>query len=101
MFKGGGYSSRDSGTEALFNDLKNEFGITVDALSWADPTADGNLNNNLRLGYMNAANGRTRHAALLYERLISLRIPLGGSADFQKARTRNRLIDHFRGLIVN
>lgn len=97
-FKGGGYSSRDAEAEALFNDLKNEFGITVDALSWADPTADGNLNNNLQLGYMNAANGRTRHAALLYESLISLRIPLGGRADFQKARTRNRLIDHFRGM---
>ncbi len=97
-FKGGGYSSRDPATEVMFNDLKNEFGITVDALSWADPSADGNLNNNLQLGYMSAPNGRTRHVALLYESLISLRIPLGRRANFQNARTRNRLIDHFRGM---
>ncbi len=97
-FKGGDYTSRDPATEALFNDLKNEFGITVDALSWGDPTADRNLNNNLTLGYMNAANGRTRHAALLYESLISLRIPTGKRGNFENARTRKRLIDHFRGM---
>ncbi len=97
-FKSGGYSSRDPETEATFNDLKNEFGITVDAVSWADPTADKNLNANFELGYMRAANGRTRHAALLYESLISLRARPGDRIDFSRRRTRNRLVDHFRSM---
>lgn len=97
-FKGGGYSSRDPETEGLFNDLKNEFGITVDAVSWADPTADRNLNNNFRLGYKNAPNARTRHAALLYESLISLRATNGERIDFAAKKTRDRLVEHFRGM---
>ena len=97
-FKGGGYSSRDPRTEETFNDLKNEFGITVDAISWADPKADKNLNEHFELGYMQATNGRTRHAALLYESLISLRATPGERIDFSRKRTRNRLIDHFRAM---
>lgn len=97
-FKDGGYSSRDPETESMFNDLKNEFGITVDAVSWADPAADKNLNENFELGYMRAANGRTRHAALLYESLISLRARPGDRIDFGRKKTRNRLIGHFRGM---
>ncbi len=97
-FKGGGYSSREPETEELFNDLKNEFGITVDAISWADPKADKNLNEHFELGYMQAANGRTRYAALLYESLISLRATPGVRIDFSRKKTRNRLIDHFRSM---
>jgi hypothetical protein len=97
-YKGGGYSSRSPETEATFNDLKNEFGITVDALSWADPAVDGNLNQNLELGYLNAPNARTRYAALLYESLLSLRANPGDRIDFSRNKTRKRLIDHFRGM---
>lgn len=97
-FKGGGYSSRSPETEALFNDLKNEFGITVDALSWADPTVDNNLNSNLELGYFNAGNARTRYTALLYESLLSLRARPGDRIDFEANKTRSRLVENFRGM---
>jgi hypothetical protein len=97
-FKGGGYSSRSPQAEALFNDLKNEFGITVDALSWADPKVDDNLNQNLELGYLNAPNARTRYAALLYESLLSLRANPGDRIDFARNVTRKRLVEHFRGM---
>lgn len=97
-YKGGGYSSRSPETEAEFNDLKNEFGITVDAVSWADPSVDDNLNHNLELGYFNAANGRTRWTALLYESLLSLRAAPGDRIDFTRNTTRKRLNEHFRGM---
>ena len=97
-YLGGAYSSRNPGTEEQFNDLKNEFGITVDALSWADPDADGNLNRNLELGYLRAQNGRTRHAALLYESLISLRAKPGQRIDFERAKVRKLLVGSFRGM---
>lgn len=94
-FKGGGYSSRDPQTEGVFNELKNEFGITVDALSWADPDRDGNLNQNLELGYLNAPNGDSRCAALLYESLISLKPKRGQRVNFAKRKVRKRLEKNF------
>lgn len=97
-FKGGGYSSRSPRSEALFNDLKNECGITVDALSWADPRVDGNLNRNLELGYLNARNGDSRYTALLYESLLSLRAEPGDRIDFTRNLTRKRLIQNFRDM---
>ncbi len=97
-YKGGAYSSRSPSDEAEFNDLKNEFGITVDALSWADPKADGNLNRNVELGYLQAPNGRTRYAALLYESLISLRASPGDRIDFRRNLTRKRLVQHYRDM---
>ncbi|SVD22233.1 uncharacterized protein METZ01_LOCUS375087, partial [marine metagenome] len=39
-FKGGDYVSWDRDIETLFNDQKNEFGISVDALSWIPPRAN-------------------------------------------------------------
>ena len=97
-FLGGGYSSRSPETEALFNDLKNELGITVDALAWADPKRNRHMNRNLELGYMAAENGRTRHAALLYESQISLGMEPGERVDFEQSIIRERVIAHFRGM---
>ena len=51
-FKGGDYRSRDPEVETLFNDQKNEFGITVDALSWIPERANANLVNNYRRGLL-------------------------------------------------
>jgi hypothetical protein len=97
-YKGGAYSSRDPDAEQTFNELKNEFGITVDALSWADPERDGNLNNNLYQGYMQAPNLETRHVALLYESLISLQPRKEARADFTKRLIRERLAANFASM---
>ncbi len=93
-FKGGDYSSRDPVVETLFNDQKNEFGITVDALSWIPVRANGNLLDNYRLGFLSAPNLPTRHLALLYESTIAL--PLrGGRIDFLDASVPALLREDF------
>jgi hypothetical protein len=94
-FKSGGYSSRNPNYEMLFNALKNEFGVTVDALSWADPELDNNLNANLFEGYLRSRNLDTRHVALLYESLISMQPRDGERADFTRRLVRERLVDNF------
>ena len=75
-FKGGNYTSRDPEVETLFNNQKNEFGITVDALSWIPKRFNNNLLDNYRRGLLSTPNLGTRHLALLYESTIAL--PLGG-----------------------
>ena len=57
QFRTGNYASWDPVVEGQFNELKNEFGITVDALSWITPIVNPRLENNYRAGYLNA-NGR-------------------------------------------
>ena len=76
-FKGGDYVSYDPEIETLFNDLKNECGVTVDALSWIPRRANYDLLNNYRKGYLKALNASTRYVALLYESTIAL--PMSGS----------------------
>ena len=71
-FLGGDYASWDSDVEGRFNELKNEFGITVDALSWMTPRDNLNLLSNYRRGFFQANQIETRHVALLYESTISL-----------------------------
>ena len=71
-FLGGDYASWDSEIEGQFNALKNEFGITVDALSWISPRDNENLVSNYRRGFLQADQSETRHVALLYESTISL-----------------------------
>ena len=71
-FLGGDYASWDSDVEGRFNELKNEFGITVDALSWMTPRDNMNLLSNYRRGFFQANQIETRHVALLYESTISL-----------------------------
>ncbi len=76
-FKGGNYRSFDPEVETTFNDLKNEFGVTVDALSWIPRHANNNNNSNYYKGYLRAANADTRHACLLYESTLALPIWAG------------------------
>ena len=71
-YTGGDYFSWDPEVEALFNDQKNEFGISVDALSWIPPRANQNAVDNFQKGFLNAPNLQTRHAALLYESTLAL-----------------------------
>ena len=73
-FKGGDYPSDDSAVERTFHDLKNEFGITVDALSWIpvrDPD-NGACQDNYRRGFLSAPNADSRYVCLLYESYIAL-----------------------------
>ena len=80
-FKGGDYRSSDTDVETLFNDQKNEFGITVDALSWIPKRANDRLLDNYRRGILSTPNLGTRHLALLYESTIALPVS-GGRLDF-------------------
>ena len=76
-FKGGDYVSNDPAVETTFHDLKNEFGITVDALSWIpvrDPD-NGVCQDNYRQGFLSAPNADSRYVCLLYESTIAL--PVG------------------------
>ena len=66
QFRGGDYSSRDVDVETLFNDQKNEFGITVDALSWIPVRSNNNIVDNYRLGLLSTPNLHTRYLSLLY-----------------------------------
>ena len=73
-FKGGDYVSHDPEVETTFHDLKNEFGITVDALSWI-PVRDrdnGVCQDNYRRGFFSAPNADSRYVCLLYENTIAL-----------------------------
>lgn len=95
QFLDGDYVSSDPETEGKFNRLKNEFGITVDALSWITPVKNNHMDDNYRRGYLQAADAGTRHAALLYESIISL--PGGtGRKSFASVDTRSRLVADFR-----
>ena len=75
-FLGGDYASWDNVIEGRFNELKNEFGISVDALSWMTPRDNANLLSNYRRGFFQADQVETRHVALLYESTISLPLEL-------------------------
>ena len=71
-FKGGDYRSSDPDVETTFNDLKNEFGVAVDALSWIPPRANRNNNGNYAKGFLRAPNAGSRHVCLLYESTLAL-----------------------------
>lgn len=89
-FKGGDYVSFDPEIEATFNALKNEFGVTVDALSWIPQHANNDNNTNYYKGYFRAANAATRHACLLYESTLAL--PAWGERiSFHSDTVRERL----------
>ncbi len=99
-FLGGNYLSSDPVVETTFNDLKNEFGVTVDALSWIPSRDRDNHSNqdNYRQGYLQATNAGTRHACLIYENTIAnLRNAADPSArlDFRTAGVVDRLRDDF------
>ena len=93
-FLGGNYSSSDSEIENLFHELKNEFGVTVDALSWIARRFNPNPLDNYRRGYFQGAGVATRHVSLLYESTINL--PLNGRRiDFLSPRVQSMLVDDF------
>ena len=94
-FKGGNYRSFDPEVETTFNDLKNEFGVTVDALSWIPPHANNNNNSNYYKGYLRAPNADTRHACLLYESTLALPSSLG-RISFYSSQVQTRFDLDFR-----
>lgn len=96
-FKGGDYVSWDRNIETLFNDQKNEFGISVDALSWIPPRANAHLLDNYEKGYLQASNLGTRHAALLYESTLALPV-LNGRIDFLDSTVSSLAKDDFAEL---
>lgn len=94
-FKGGDYVSYDPKIETLFNDLKNECGVTVDALSWIPKRANYDLINNYRNGYLRALNASTRYVALLYESTLAL--PMSGDRiDFLSQSVKSSLQKDFK-----
>ena len=80
-FKGGDYRSFDPEVETTFHDLKNEFGVTVDALSWIPRRANNDNNSNYFKGFLQATNVGTRHVCLLYESTLALPVA-GGRTSF-------------------
>ena len=71
-FKNGNYYSFDPEIETVFNDLKNEFGVSVDALSWIPARNNKDNQTNYRLAFLKAPNVDTRRVCLLYESTIAL-----------------------------
>ena len=90
----GDYLSNDPRVEEEFNRLKNEFGITVDALSWMPPRVRPSLLPNYEAGYFGASNAATRHVALLYEGSLALPAT-GGRIDFRQQEVANLLLADF------
>ena len=95
--KGGNYVSRDPMTESTFNDLKNEFGVTVDALSWIPVRENKDNQRNYRRGFLAAPNAGTRYVALLYESIIALP-RLGDRIDFQSEAVRTLFLEDFANM---
>ena len=99
QFLGGDYASWDSGVEGRFNRLKNEFGITVDALSWMAPRDNANLLSNYRRGFFQADQIKTRHVALLYESTISLPLDLA-RVDFLSPFVQSLIVQDFEQMAM-
>lgn len=93
-YLGGDYLSNDPGVEEEFNRLKNEFGITVDAISWIPPRVTPTILPNYQAGYFSASNAATRYVALLYENTLALPAT-GGRIDFRQQEVANLLVADF------
>ena len=93
----GDYLSNDPRVEEGFNRLKNEFGITVDALSWIPPRITPTILPNFRAGYFAAPNAGTRYVALLYENTIALPT-VGGRMDFRSPLVGGLLVTDFAAM---
>ena len=96
-YLGGDYLSNDPRVEETFNSLKNEFGITVDAISWIPPRVTPTILLNYQAGYFAASNAATRHVALLYENTLALPA-IGGRIDFRASRVRDLLVSDFEAM---
>jgi len=95
--KGGNYRSFDPEMETTFNNLKNEFGITVDALSWIPNNKNKHNQINYRRGFLNASNVDTRYVALLYESTIALPL-LNERIDFSSATVEALILRDFENM---
>ena len=93
----GDYLSNDPQVEEGFNELKNELGITVDALGWIPPRITPTILPNFRQGYFSTPNAATRYVALLYENTIALPTT-GGRIDFRSSKVRTLLVDDFAAM---
>ena len=96
---GGDYASWDYKVEGQFNRLKNEFGITVDALSWISARDNFDLLRNYRRGYFQADQLETRYAALLYESTISLPMQ-GARVDFRSPLVQELVVQDFEEMAM-
>ena len=96
-YLGGDYLSNDPRVEEEFNRLKNEFGITVDAISWIPPRVTPTILPNYRAGYFSASNAATRYVALLYENVLALPLT-GGRVDFRSTEARTVLVSDFEAM---
>ena len=90
-YLGGDYVSNDPQVEAEFNRLKNELGITVDAISWMPLRVNSTLLSNYQAGYFAASNSGTRYVALLYESVLALP-EMGGRVDFRASQVGDLLV---------
>ena len=93
-YLGGDYLSNDPRVEEEFNRLKNELGITVDAISWIPPRVTPTILRNYQAGYFAASNAATRYVALLYESVLALP-GIGGRIDFRSSEARGLLMSDF------
>ena len=93
-YLGGDYLSNDPLVEEGFNRLKNELGITVDALSWMPPRVNRTILSNYRAGYFAASNSATRYVALLYEGVLALPA-VGGRVDFRSRQVGDLMVSDF------
>ena len=93
-YLGGNYLSNDPLVEEEFNRLKNEFGITVDAISWIPPRVTPTILPNYQAGYFAASNAATRHVALLYEATLGLP-ETAGRFNFRQQEVANLLVADF------
>ena len=93
-YLGGDYTSNDPQLEEEFNRLKNELGITVDAISWMPPRVNSTILSNYQTGYFAASNSATRYVALLYESVLALP-EIGGRVDFRAPQVHNLLVSDF------
>ena len=93
-FKGGNYRSFDPEVETTFHDLKNEFGVTVDALSWISQRSPNQNNRNYFSGFLQAPNVGTRHVCLLYEDTLTLPFT-GGRISFHSTIVQSSFRDDF------
>ncbi|HIE94121.1 MAG TPA: hypothetical protein EYQ83_15125 [Acidobacteria bacterium] len=96
-YLGGDYLSNDPVVESEFNRLKNEFGITVDALSWIPHRVTPTILPNYQTGYFSADNAATRYVSLLYEAALALP-HVGGRVDFRSTAVRDTLVGDFAAM---
>ncbi len=94
-YKGGDYYSYDPDVEQTFHRLKNEIGVTVDALSWIPVRHNKDNQSNYRNAFLKAPNVDTRHVCLLYESTIALPFT-GDRIDFIKADVQKNFREDFR-----